>query len=212
KSAIALVVERRHRSIEADLWKECLKFGTKNPAFQPPYSGIAGRVLELAARLERPEHENTLLHLLKQEDEPSDSATWTALHWAVFRCQDLLVWWLLSNGGHSNSKELQTALDIAKRQPDADFILELLQNPPPMLVHAADQDNDALVQLPSEKSHANLQPQGTIVDFYRTSDQINIHMKHDSVMKIVYEEGPQAIMADVRRRNDRALSKLTARL
>ncbi|KKK12297.1 hypothetical protein ARAM_001383 [Aspergillus rambellii] len=208
ESPLSLAVKGRQRMVEELLWEECRKFAKNSPGFKIPYSVEAGEVLEMAAQFERPGNEGTLLYLMEQGAKPNAATeNWTVLHWAVYRSQPVLVWWLLSNGGHSKPKELSMAVEILKLKPNQ-TINNLLHNPPPILAHVANTNDDALVQAPSADSYHIPELQGTIVDFYRTGNEVEMHFNQQSLKEIIYGKGPQEIMVEARRQNHHDLEAL----
>ncbi|KAL2001346.1 hypothetical protein VTN02DRAFT_1863 [Thermoascus thermophilus] len=222
ETPLSLAVRGKYRRVEEALWDEIRRVGTEIPNFLTSYPDEANQALELAAQFEKPGQERVLLHLLKHgadTREPSLSASWTALHWAVYRRQAVAVWWLLSNGGHLKSEEIETALKIAKSEGDSggghgtidQIITELLHNPPQILEHVAHPDDDDLpiLQVPSDNDDTL---QGAIVDFYRKEGKIDLQFKQLGLKALIYNLGPQQVMSDARKLDIRQLPVLKQRV
>ncbi|KAL2010712.1 hypothetical protein VTN00DRAFT_6519 [Thermoascus crustaceus] len=227
ESPLSLAVRGKYRQVEDVLWGEIRRVGTEIPNFLTSYPEEANQALELAAQFEKPGEERVLLHLLKHGADTQDpplGANWTTLQWAVYRRQAVAVWWLLSNGGHLKSEEIENALKIAKSEENSEgghgpvdqAITELLHNPPQILEKMAHSDDDdpPILQVPSDDddrfSIGALQ--GTIVDFYRKEGQIDLQFKQLGVEALIYNLGPQQVMSDARKLDIRQLPVLKQRV
>jgi ankyrin repeat protein len=130
ETALSQAVKGRHQKVEQLLWKVMGKVDFRADA------KAADEALIWAARFEKPGQERILRQLLEKRPPPVQltlvnkaeeyrmldpekyinmkPATWTALHWAVYHGQAIVVWWLLARGGHLRAKDMRTAKTIAK--------------------------------------------------------------------------------------------------
>lgn len=209
ESPITLSGKAKSRGASDILWGEIETFALSTPNFVDFLPMKPDRLAELAAQFERPGDERILKLLLKETKKTDlswNSQNWTALHWAVDSSRAVLVWWLLSNGAHLRSEEIQSALNIVKDKLSRDnevsevdlIIAELLQNPPMISAHAVNEDDYHLPELPTlPENQQGLDQEGIIVDFYCQDEITDFQYKKRSLRELIYEQGPNAIMASI---------------
>lgn len=200
ESAISLAVRRQNKPVEEYLWKELKHHGNLYLASSPSHEGRQ-EILEIAAKYERPGEESVLKSFLQQNKKSPED--WTALHWAVSESQPVVVWWLLSKGG-IRTKTLQEARNLkSTASNDSDTKIQiLLHNPPPILPSIPNNNDNELVQKPSSEDYDDrAECQGTIVDFYGSGEDIEMHFNQKSVKDIVYQQGVKSLMEESRRQN-----------
>ncbi|KUL88913.1 hypothetical protein ZTR_03483 [Talaromyces verruculosus] len=200
ESAISLAVRRQNKSVEEYLWKEFKYHGNLYLASSPSHEGRQ-EILEVAAKYERPGEESVLKFFLQQNKKSPED--WTALHWAVSESQPVVVWWLLSKGG-IRTKTLQEARNLkSTASNDSDTKIQiLLHNPPPILPSIPNNNDNELVQKPSLEDYDDwVERQGTIVDFYGSGEDIEMHFNQKSVKDIIYQQGVKSLMEESQRQN-----------
>lgn len=225
ESPITLSGKAKSRGASDILWGEIETFAMTTPNFVEFLPMKPDRLSELAAQFERPGDERILKLLLQQTNKKGlgwNSKHWTALHWAVDSSRAVLVWWLLSNGAHLRSEEIQSALQIVKDKSNNGYgisevdllIADLLQNPPMISAHAVNEDDYHLPELPTlpDNHREFLEHEGIIVDFYCQDESTDFQYKRRSLREIVYERGPNAIMASTGRYNCNDLDGLKQQL
>ncbi|KAE8356311.1 hypothetical protein BDV28DRAFT_117200 [Aspergillus coremiiformis] len=209
ESPISLAGKSRNREARKILWGEIETFALTTRDFLEFLPVDLERFMELAAQFERPGHERILTLLLQQAasngNPGRNSPQWTALHWAVYCSQPVLVWWLLSNGAHLRSEEIQMALNIIQDNPDRGYgtpqadhlIADLLKNPPLVMTPAVYEDDYHLPELPefADESREFLDLEGVIADFYCDEETVDFQIKKRKVREIIYKRGPADIMA-----------------
>lgn len=192
------------------LWGEIEKFAESERNFVESLPIGLEDLLELAAQFERPGKERMLKMLLQQTTSKrfsEESKHWTALHWAVASSRAVIVWWLLSNGAHLRSEEIQTALQIVEKKAsygygssEVDLLMtDLLRNPPTISARAVNGDDYHLPELPtfSDDLEEVLDHDGIVVDFYCHDKKSDFKIKRRSLRAIIYEEGPSGVMESV---------------
>ncbi|GAM34127.1 ankyrin-related portein [Talaromyces pinophilus] len=200
ESAISLAVKRQNKSVEEYLWRELKDHGNLYLASSPSHEGRQD-ILEIAAKYERPGEESVLKSFLQQNKKSPEN--WTALHWAVSESQPVVVWWLLSKGG-IRTKTLQEARNLkSTASNDSDTKIQiLLHNPPPILPSIPNNNDNELVQKPLLEDYDDrVERQGTIVDFYSSGEDIEMHFNQKSVKDIIYQQGVKSLMEESRRQN-----------
>lgn len=224
ESPITLSGKAKGRGASDILWGETETFALSTPNFVDFLPIKPDRLAELAAQFERPGDERILKLLLKQEkrgDPNRSSQNWTALHWAVDSSHPVLVWWLLSNGAHLKSEEIQSALKIVKDKissgheiSEVDLIItDLLENPPIVSAHAVNEDDYHLPELPKlPENHLGLDHKGIIVDFYCHDESTDFQYRKRNLRELIYEQGPNEIMTSVGRYNSNDLYGLRQQL
>ena len=207
ESALTLAARGGHQRVLKLLWSEVKEFAKANPDHMCQNLEHARNLIELAARFETPGQEFTLRYLLE---------TWVAkplqihvppaapiLHLAVYCTQPVVIWWLLSNGGHLNSQEIKTARRIVDKQ-GADgvsqkaetYVRDLLHNPPPIIEHMAVVENDSVPMVPDLPSakKAALELPVVVTDFYLKEGTVSLQQIPADIHNLIYEKGPQEIM------------------
>lgn len=225
RSPITLSGKASNRGASDILWGEIETFAMTTPNFVESLPMESERLLELAAQFETPGDERILKLLLGQTSKKDlgwKSRNWTALHWAVYSSRAVLVWWLLSNGAHLRSEEIQAALDIVKEKSNCGhgisevdlLITDLLQNPPMVSCHAVNEDDYHLPELPalSDDHREFLGHEGIIVDFYPRDETTDFRFKRRNLRDIIYERGPNEIMESIGRYNYNDLEGLKQHL
>ncbi|RJE22654.1 CorA-like Mg2+ transporter protein [Aspergillus sclerotialis] len=221
ESAITLAGKSRNRGASDILWGEIETFAMTTPSFLEFLPMDPESLSEMAAQFERPGDER-ILKLLLQHTTKKDRCwrphNWTALHWAVDSSRPVLVWWLLSNGAHLRSEEIQSALQIVKNKANDGYrvstvdllIADLLQNPPMISAHATNEDDYHLPELPTlpDNHREFLEQEGIIVDFYCQDGTVDFRYKRRSLREVIYERGPNAIMESSGRYNCNDLDEL----
>lgn len=213
ESPITLSGKGRHRGASDILWGEIETFAMTTPSFLEFLPMDPDSLSELAAQFERPGDEQLLKLLLqtRKRDSSCKPHDWTALHWAVDSSRPVLVWWLLSNGAHLRSEEIQSALGIVKNKAHNGYgiskidllIADLLQNPPIISAHATNEDDYHLPELPTlpDNHRGLLEHEGIIVDFYSRNETVDFRYKRRSLREVIYERGPKEIMESIGRYN-----------
>ena len=210
ESSLALSGKSSTRGGSDILWGEIEKFAMTHRNFVEILPiGFEG-LLELAAQFERPGEERILKMLLQQTTSKrfdKESQNWTTLHWAVASSRAVIVWWLLSNGAHLRSEEIQTALQIVERKAshghgssEADpLIADLLRNPPTISVRGVNGDDYHLPEFPvySDDFEEVLDHDGIIVDFHCHNETTDFKIKRRSLREIIYKDGPSGVMESV---------------
>lgn len=232
KSPLSLCVRGHHKDTERFFWNMLRVFVKENGPLGnrifETHPNEANQLLELAAELDKPGDEKFLATLFDAwfDSPKEDLKGWTALHLAVYHRQVVPVWWLLSNGSHLGSKEMQRAKEISsnKRKSEEDdanrnnkkneeneenkelrlLIAEMLHNPPPIASHM-DQDDEGFPN-PPRISHDVLRPnvlEGAIIDVHRKEGQekLDLQFKQEDLSKIIYDSGPGEIMSTARNKN-----------
>ncbi|KAB8236677.1 uncharacterized protein BDW43DRAFT_308355 [Aspergillus alliaceus] len=225
ESPISLAGKSRNREVKKILWGEIETFVLTTREFLEFLPVNLERFMELAAQFERPGNERILTLLLQQTSNRNpvcSSSRWTALHWAVYCSRAVLVWWLLSNGAHLRSEEIQTALDIIKDKPDRGYatsqvdllIADLLKNPPVIMAPAVHEDDYHIPELPEFTDDAGefRDLEGVIADFYCDEEAVDFQVKKRKLSEIIYERGPASIMASTDRGNYTDLDGFMERL
>ncbi|KAF7594592.1 hypothetical protein BBP40_008859 [Aspergillus hancockii] len=224
ESALSLAGKSRQREARKILWGEIETFAMATHDFLEFLPVNLERFMELTAQFERPGNERILKLLLQRASDWNSvgaSGEWTALHWAVYCSRAVLVWWLLSNGAHLRSDEIQIALEIIKNksarglgtsQIDS-LIANLLRNPPIIMAPAVHEDDYHLPELPEyAEDWEFLDDEGVIADFYCDEDAVDFQMKKRRLREIIYERGPTDIMASTGKDNFNDLQDLMERL
>ncbi|RMJ28008.1 CorA-like Mg2+ transporter protein [Aspergillus sp. HF37] len=225
ESPITLSGKARNRGASDILWGEIEKFALTTANFVESLPMEPEHLMELAAQFERPGDERILKLLLRQinkNDSTGKSQNWTALHWAVDSSRAVVVWWLLSNGSHLRSEEIQTALQIVNGKANSGsgvsrvdlLIKDLLQNPPMISAHAVNEDDYHLPELPAlpDNHQKHLEQEGIIVDFYWSDQGVDFQFKRRILREMIYERGPNAIMESVGRHTHDDLGELKKQL
>ena len=239
KSPLSLCVRGHHKDTER-LFSNMLRLfvsehGSHDNRIFQTHPNEANQLLELAAELGEPGDEKFLAILFDAwfDSPKEDVKGWTVLHLAVYHRQVVPVWWLLSNGSHLGSKEMQHAKEISssRRKSEDDnanrnnkkseeneenkqlrlLIAEMLHNPPPIASHM-DQDDEGFPN-PPRISHDVLRPnalEGAIIDVHRKEgqDKLDLQFKQEDLSKIIYDSGPGEIMSTARNKNWRDLHSL----
>ena len=225
ESPITLSGKARNRGASDILWGEIETFVMTTPNFGELLPMDPENLSELAAQFERPGDERILKLLLQQTNKGNSSwkpQNWTSLHWAVDSSRPVIVWWLLSNGAHLRSEEIQSALQIVKDKAKHGYgiseaellIADLLQNPPMISAHATNEDDYHVPELPTPPDNHRefLEYEGVIVDFYCQDERVDFRFKRRSVREVVYERGPNEIMKSTGRYNCNDLDSLRRQL
>ncbi|PYH88778.1 hypothetical protein BO71DRAFT_467058 [Aspergillus ellipticus CBS 707.79] len=206
ESPFSLAVKGSNQGIAQLFWSLFQDFGSSCHRFPDE----AARVLELAAQFERPEG-NVLLGLLQKRGLTrlaGETTKWSVLQWAIFRCEPMVVWWLLSRGWHRGDSEARNALQLAKRQlrgidhshtseiKRLNIIISLLERNPPVIGNPISQDRP--LTIPQAPEDDLLHMEGRVVEFYAKDTQIQYDNVARSLKDIIYTSGPARIIADVR--------------
>ncbi|KAI0112411.1 hypothetical protein GGR51DRAFT_568530 [Nemania sp. FL0031] len=207
ESPLTISIKRGHKNLEILFWDEICKLGTTNADFMESNPSKASEILELLAQYETPGREAVLNKLLQLwfggTNNIYGNRNYSTLEWAVNRSQVTVLWWLLSKGGYSSGDVIARALKlIPDEYPDSDvryYIKELLRQPPPILDTVANPNTDRITLAPVllDETYPSLQAMGTIVDIYSSDETVNIPYTRASVRDIVYDEGPESLMAKV---------------
>lgn len=239
KSPLSLCVRSHHKATERLFWDMLKLFvkehGSHEHRIFETHPSEANQLLELAAELDKPGDEQFLATLFDAWfDSPKDDPKgWTVLHLAVYHRQAVPVWWLLSNGSHLGSREMQRAKEISsnRRKSEEDenrnnkneeneenkelrlLISEMLHNPPPIASHM-DQDDEGF-PIPPRISHDILRPdalEGAIIDVHvhrkEGQEKLDLQFKQEDLAKIIYDSGPGEIMSTGRNKNWRDVHSL----
>lgn len=239
KSPLSLCVRGHHKDTERFFWNMLRVFVKENGPLGKrifeTHPNEASQLFELAAELDKPGDEKFLASLFGAwfDSPKEDIKGWTVLHLAVYHRQVVPVWWLLSNGSHLGSKEMQRAKEISSNRRKSEendanrnnkkneeneenkelrlLIAEMLHNPPPIASHM-DQDDEGFPN-PPRISHDVLRPnvlEGAIIDVHRKGGQekLDLQFKQEDLSKIIYDSGPGEIMSTARNKNWRDLHSL----
>ncbi|KAI2784127.1 hypothetical protein F4815DRAFT_270024 [Daldinia loculata] len=206
ESPLTISITRRHKNLEDLFWDVIRQLGTADKSFMQKSPGKASKILELVAIYETPGNEVVLHQLLQQwylNKQVEDRQDFTTLHLAVYCSQAVVVWWLLSKGGYSDC--IESALELLPGRDGDDsvesYIKGLLLHPPPILARVANPNNDRVTLPPILANEENpaLKMQGNIVDIYSKGGRVSIPYTKSSINNIVYEEGPEHLMAKARK-------------
>ncbi|KAI1800722.1 hypothetical protein F4811DRAFT_495067 [Daldinia bambusicola] len=209
ESPLAISINRRHKSLEELFWDIISQLGTADKNFVQNNPEKASKILELLAIYETPGNEVVLHQLLRQwypDKSPINQKDLTTLQLAVYCSQAVVVWWLLSKGGYSD--HVENALEFALGQGVDDgvgsYIKGLLLHPPPILTRVANPNNDRITSPPTlmNKEDPALNIQGNIIDIYSQGERLSIPYAKSSIKNIVYEKGPETLMAKARENLD----------
>ncbi|KAI0595650.1 hypothetical protein F4775DRAFT_568507 [Biscogniauxia sp. FL1348] len=211
-SPLSISISRKHRDLEELFWTAIRQLGTTNKNFTQSNPADARRILELLAKYERPGHEVVLKELLQQWFQRGDDEgqrNFTALHWAVYHSQAVVVWWLLSKGGYLSSNNVEIAQTIIPYQHHGDavarsLVRKLLLNPPPILDRVANPNMDKITLSPAlvDEKNPALKIQGTVVDIYLDNGMVSIPFAKSSLHDIIYGRGPNSLMKQARENLD----------
>ncbi|KAI0095585.1 hypothetical protein F4814DRAFT_457575 [Daldinia grandis] len=206
ESPLTISITRRHKNLEDIFWDVISELGTADKSFMQRDPGKASKILELVAIYETPGNEVVLHQLLQQwypNKQIEDRQDFTTLHLAVSCSQAVVVWWLLSKGGYSDY--IESALKLLPGEDEDDsvenYIKGLLLHPPPILAQVANPNNDRITLPPTlaNEENCSLKMQGNIVDIYSKGGRVSIPYTKSSINNIVYEEGPECLMAKARK-------------
>ncbi|TGO44685.1 hypothetical protein BOTNAR_0766g00030 [Botryotinia narcissicola] len=200
-SPLAIAIEKGHDKFDNLLWSKIEQFQITEKRLIESYPDISNQILEFLARHEVPGNEEILKCFLRSGDKSNtkDLEDFTALQWAVFRSQAVVVWWLLSKGGYS-SDEIKSALKLIVGNTDkqSEVIKALLRTPPLALDHVLTRNKKHTCKFPkfpnSAKSNRFMNHQGLIVDIL--SSQESIVCAISSVRELIYNSGPDHIIRE----------------
>ncbi|KAI2616109.1 hypothetical protein GGR54DRAFT_611210 [Hypoxylon sp. NC1633] len=201
ESPLSISIKRKNKDQQDLLWKEIRQLGTVGVNFIHSHKGLGGKILELLAKYEKPGREDVLKELLRKWFRGESEQDFTTLHWAVYRSQAVVVWWLLSKGGYSSGYTIESARNLvpAEKYSKTDvryYIRQLLLHPPPVLDRVANPNDEQITSVPAlmDETNASLSKQGSIVDIYITGETTSIPYTKASIRDIIYEEGPESLM------------------
>ncbi|QSZ36843.1 hypothetical protein DSL72_006726 [Monilinia vaccinii-corymbosi] len=195
-SPLTISIDRGHHRLQEEYWSKIRQLHTAEKSFIDSYPAVADQILELLATYEKPGHETILGQFLYKEGV-QNSENFTTLHWAVYRSQAVVVWWLLSKCGYS-SDEIKSA---SKLVPDTDVprdaqVRRLFLEPPPALEHVANPNRFPIQRSP--KNVDKIYDQGNVLDTISGGKSIKIPFAKPSVYDTIYGEGPESIMKKAR--------------
>ncbi|KAL3605287.1 hypothetical protein FPOAC2_00230 [Fusarium poae] len=205
ESPLALSVKRSsgaHRDLASVFWREFEALGSLDWKRMVP-SRTKARVLEALAQYERPGGEKVLKSLLEQWSSPNTTVTpdtRTALEWAVESKQSVVVWWLLSKGGHSSRSTMESATRLAHSLEGkvGRLIQDLLKSPPPLLDSVANPNDDQPPAIPEPTQDKEEIPLLTIVDIHQKGTATMPRYVKANIHDVIYEPdymgGPSAII------------------
>lgn len=211
-SPLSLCFKRRsaeHRAIAEGFWDILCSLGADQIQLLSSSQDKAPWILETLARYEKPGREKALAHFLERWNPalllplrlPSPSPR-TALEWAVFHREIVVVWWLLSKGGYTSPHVRTKAMRIIDLPSSATdtIISDLLQSPPPLLERVDNPNDDRPPALPvsSDCDPSDLETDVDIVDIYSQGKGLKALYKKASIRKTIYDEtgGPNVVMRD----------------
>lgn len=204
ESPLNISIKKKHETQETLFWDEIRKLRTTNSTLMTSDPVPGSRILESLAKYEIPGHEVVLEELLQKcfgDGHVEERLDFTTLHWAVYRSQAVVVWWLLSKGGYSSGDTIENALQLVSDDKHTDanvqhHIRQLLLHPPPILDQVANPDNKRITSKPTRMDEENpvLDLQGNIVDIYTTGKGVSIPYTKASIRDIIYRHGPELLM------------------
>lgn len=215
ESCISLAAKKRNTKIKWFLWSKLESLAIKEPEFYSKNQNRADQILELAAQFERPGKEIYLQMMLENwfgKPSPKPNGH-TVLHLAIYHRQVVVLWWLLSNGAHFKTEEIQLAHDMLAGNSDSVSMLmmELLHNPPQIVEHAAITESDRPPVRPKKPDSASLWKDlpVTMIDLYDNKTTADLHYITRSVQELIYQtSGPNEIMRSSRNQGHRKLRYL----
>lgn len=204
ESPLSISIQQKHKGQQELFWKEFRRLETTGRSFMDSHRVLGTKVLEQLAKYEIPGHEDVLKELLQKwfrDEPPRNHQDFTTLHWAVYRSQAVVVWWLLSKGGYSSGYTIENALNLVPSPKYAHndaryYIRELLLHPPQLIDQVANPNTEHITSKPAlmDDSNPSLSLQGNIVDIYTAGETISIPYTKASVRDIIYEKGPEYLM------------------
>ncbi|OBS26250.1 hypothetical protein FPOA_00190 [Fusarium poae] len=212
ESPLALSIKRNsgaHKDLANIFWREFDALGTLDLKGIVP-SCTKPKILESLAQYERPGGEKILKSVLEQWSSPNTAVppdTRTALEWAVESKQSVVVWWLLSKGGHSSRSTMESATRLAQNLEGkvGRLIQDLLKSPPPLLDSVANPNDDQPPAIPEPTHDKEEIPLLTIVDMHEKDAAIKPRYAKASIHDIVYESASAGGLSAIIERAPRTL-------
>ncbi|KGO64318.1 Mg2+ transporter protein, CorA-like/Zinc transport protein ZntB [Penicillium expansum] len=215
ESCVSLAVKKRNTEIKGLLWSKLDSLAIKKSEFYLENPNQASQILELAAQFEKPGKEDYLQRMFETWFEgPSHNLNGhTVLHLAIYHRQVVVLWWLLSNGAHFKTEEIQLAHDMLHRNTGSlnTLMTELIHNPPPIVEYTTITESDQPPARPTKSDSLTVLQElpVTIIDFYGNKTIADLHHTTRSVKELIYQtSGPNEIMQSSMRKGHRQLDFL----
>ncbi|PCG93086.1 Hypothetical protein PENO1_085300 [Penicillium occitanis (nom. inval.)] len=195
---------REHARLERSLWDKLFTIIENDEEFfELPHSDEAELIMGVAAwrhTTGEKEHLFRIMDLIHRGGECRHFHQ-SPLQFIVCHKFPVALWWLLSSGGYSGEnhiREGELMMKTWEQQPGTEdsvhrLIEELLRNPPPVRPSLRDDNRPPRFQF--ERPNSDSQ-KGTVLNlFVTTKRQIIFELKRASMIDVIYDKGPEEIMA-----------------
>ncbi|THV54800.1 hypothetical protein BGAL_0019g00010 [Botrytis galanthina] len=214
-SPLAIAIEKGHDKLEDLFWSQIKQFQDTEKRLMESYPDFSAQILEFLARHEEPGNEEILKAFLSSggKRDVKDSEGFTALQWAVYRSQVVIVWWLLSKGGYSSDERKSASKLITNRDGESEAIGKLLLEPPAILDHVSNPNKKhSFRSLGCTDRIAAISSKARIVDVLSGAESNRIEYATSSVEELIYDSGPEYKMREAEDLSERNLALLKKKL